>query len=95
MKKLYRQLERWRNQRKGRERIPETLWPAAGELARKHGINQVSRVLRGDFPRPAPAALLRASRTRPTDDAPTSPSNSPERVLNTIGAVFSPKVRFT
>lgn len=33
----------------GRSRIPESLWAAAGELARKHGVNQVSRVLRLEF----------------------------------------------
>ena len=49
MKKVYRQVERWRRKRKGRERIPETLWAAAGELARRHGVNPVSRVLRLEF----------------------------------------------
>ena len=49
MMKVYRRLERWRKKRKGRERIPETLWIAAGELAREHGVNQVSRVLRLEF----------------------------------------------
>jgi hypothetical protein len=49
MRKVYRRLERWRKKRKGRERIPETLWAAAGELAREHGVNQVSRVLRLEF----------------------------------------------
>jgi hypothetical protein len=44
MRKVYRRLERWRKKRKHRERIPETLWTAAGELAREHGVNQVSRV---------------------------------------------------
>ena len=33
----------------GRARIPESLWAAAGELARDHGVNQVSRVLRLEF----------------------------------------------
>jgi hypothetical protein len=49
MRKVYRRLERWRKKRKGRERIPKTLWTAAGELAREHGVNQVSRVLRLEF----------------------------------------------
>ena len=49
MKKVHWQLERWRKTRKGRERIPKTIWAAAGELARKHGVNQVSRVLRLEF----------------------------------------------
>jgi hypothetical protein len=49
MRKVHRRLERWRKKRKARERIPKTLWAAAGELAREHGVNQVSRVLRLEF----------------------------------------------
>ena len=49
MRKVYRRLERWRKQRTGRARIPEALWAAAGELAREHGVNQVSRVLGLEF----------------------------------------------
>jgi len=49
MRKVYRRLERWRKERTGRARIPEALWAAAGELAREHGVNQVSRVLGLEF----------------------------------------------
>ena len=49
MRKVYRRLQRWRSERKGRERIPEALWAAAGELAREHGVNQVSRALHLEF----------------------------------------------
>jgi hypothetical protein len=49
MRAVYRRLQRWRSQRKGRERIPEALWAAAGELARAHGVNQVSRALHLEF----------------------------------------------
>lgn len=49
MRKVYRRLQRWRSERKGRERIPEALWAAAGELARAHGVNQVSRALHLEF----------------------------------------------
>ncbi len=49
MRKVHRQLQRWRNQRRSRERIPEALWAAAGELARQHGVNPVSRALRLEF----------------------------------------------
>jgi hypothetical protein len=47
MRKVYRRLER--RQRTGRARIPEALWAAAGELAREHEVNQVSRVLGLEF----------------------------------------------
>src|SRR5689334_19359124 len=49
LRKVYRRLERWRSNRKGRSRIPESLWAAAGELAREHGVNPVSRMLRLEF----------------------------------------------
>jgi hypothetical protein len=49
MRKVYGRLERWRKKRKGRERIPEPLWTAAGELAREHGVTQVSRALGLEF----------------------------------------------
>ena len=49
MRKVHRQLQRWRRQRRCRERIPERLWAAAGELAREHGVNPVSRALRLEF----------------------------------------------
>jgi len=40
-------LEQWRQTRENhRTRIPEPMWEAAAELARKHGIYAVSRVLR-------------------------------------------------
>jgi hypothetical protein len=49
MREVYRRLERWRTERKGRERIPEALWAAAGALAREHGVNPVSRALHLEF----------------------------------------------
>jgi hypothetical protein len=48
MRKVHRQLQRWRGQRTGL-RIPESLWTAAGELAREHGVNRVSRAPRLEF----------------------------------------------
>jgi hypothetical protein len=51
MRKVFRRLERWRRQRQGRERIPQHLWIVAGELAREHGVNPVSRVLSLEFNR--------------------------------------------
>jgi hypothetical protein len=49
MKKVYRRLERWRSKRTGRARIPESLWLAAGELAREHGVSRVAEVLGLEF----------------------------------------------
>lgn len=49
MREVYRRLQRWRSERKGRARIPEELWAAAGKLAREYGVNRVSRVLHLEF----------------------------------------------
>lgn len=49
MKKVYRRLERWRSRRTGRSRIPASIWTAAGELAREHGVSRVAEVLGLEF----------------------------------------------
>src|SRR4051795_6070755 len=41
--------DQWRQTRRGKARIPDELWSAAGELAREHGVNRVSRILRLEF----------------------------------------------
>jgi hypothetical protein len=51
MRRVYQRLQRWRRKRKGRSRIPESLWKAAGQLAREHGVNPVSRALGLEFNR--------------------------------------------
>jgi len=40
--------EDWRQSRKGRARIPDELWSAAVEVARRDGINQTATLLRLD-----------------------------------------------
>jgi len=40
------QFEGWRAHKRGRERIPEGLWAAATEVARRHGVHTVSRAVR-------------------------------------------------
>lgn len=49
MKKVYRRLERWRSRRTGRSKIPASIWTAAGELARAHGVSRVAEVLGLEF----------------------------------------------
>jgi len=48
---LQRQLEQFRSSRPGRTKLPESLWQAAMELARQHGIYAVARPLRLDYTR--------------------------------------------
>jgi hypothetical protein len=49
MKKVYRRLERWRSRRSGRSKIPPSIWAAAGQLAREHGVSRVAEVLGLEF----------------------------------------------
>ena len=49
MEKVYRRLERWRQERRGREPIPRSLWAAAAAVAREHGINPTSKALHLEF----------------------------------------------
>lgn len=44
-----RKIERWRQQRRPRARIPEELWREAAELACAYGINQTAKILRLDY----------------------------------------------
>jgi len=48
---LQRQLEQFRSTRPTRTKLPESLWQAAVELARQHGIYAVSYPLRLDYTR--------------------------------------------
>jgi hypothetical protein len=49
IEKVEASFDQWRKTRRGRSSIPEELWAAAGELARRHGVNRISRVLRLEF----------------------------------------------
>lgn len=46
---LRRRFERWRRARRGRSRIPETLWASAVRAAGKYGLNPTARALRLDY----------------------------------------------
>ena len=48
---LQRQLEQFRSTRPARTKLPESLWQAAVELARQHGIYAVAHPLRLDYAR--------------------------------------------
>jgi len=49
MRKVYRRLERWRSKRTGRAPIPESLWAAAVELAKEHGVFRTAQVLHLEY----------------------------------------------
>jgi len=46
IKPLRKQIERWRRTRTKRSAMPEVLWVAAAELARKHGVYAAAQALR-------------------------------------------------
>jgi hypothetical protein len=48
---LQRQLEQFRSSHPGRTKLPESLWQAAVELARQHGVYPVAHPLRLDYTR--------------------------------------------
>jgi hypothetical protein len=46
---LERQLDQFRSTQPGRTKLPESLWQAAVELARQHGVYSVAHPLRLDY----------------------------------------------
>ena len=46
---LQQQFEQFRTARTGRTKLPESLWQAAVEQAREHGVNLVAHTLRLDY----------------------------------------------
>ena len=36
--------EAWRQKRQGRTAIPDELWSAASQLARRHGVNRITQL---------------------------------------------------
>ena len=49
IQKLYRRFEQWRSSHTGRLPIPDPLWAAAAELARRHGVFRVSKSLHLEY----------------------------------------------
>jgi hypothetical protein len=46
MQRVYRRLECWRSSHQGRLPIPQTIWTAAAEVAREHGVGRTAKILR-------------------------------------------------
>jgi hypothetical protein len=49
MRKVYQRLKRWRSSHARRVPIPESLWAAAAELAREHGIYPTAKALHLEY----------------------------------------------
>ena len=67
---LQRQLEQFRSTQPRRTKLPESLWQAAVELARQHGVYPVAHPLRLDYTglkkRLGGVPILRRKATKPT-----------------------------
>ena len=66
MAKVQRRFERWRSSHKGRKPISESLWTAAVEVAREHGIFRTSKALRLEFNKLKRHVKSAGRRTGPT-----------------------------
>jgi hypothetical protein len=49
LEQLRRRFEEFRNTRPGHARLPEGLWAAAAELAKRYGVNPTARALRLEY----------------------------------------------
>jgi hypothetical protein len=49
LEQLRRRFEEFRNTRSGHSRLPESLWAAAAELAKRYGVNPTARALRLEY----------------------------------------------
>ena len=48
VEKVQAEFEDWRRKRQGRAAIPDELWSAASQLARRHGVNRIATALHLD-----------------------------------------------
>ncbi len=76
-------LDRWRQRRPRRARIPEPLWRAATALARQHGPGKIARLLRLDY-----YALRR--RVTATGESDRSAQATPPAFVELLSAVSTP-----
>jgi hypothetical protein len=72
MEQLRRRFEEFRKAQPVRSRLPESLWAAAAELAKRHGVNPTARALSLDYTglRKRVENQGRPKRTRTTTDKP-------------------------
>jgi hypothetical protein len=49
LERLRQRFEEFRNMQPTRARLPESLWAAAAEVAKRHGVNPTARALRLDY----------------------------------------------
>lgn len=78
---MQQQLDQFRSTRPRRTKLPESLWQAAVELARQHGVYAVAHPLRLDYmglkKRLGGVTLLRRKATKPAFVELTAPQATP------------------
>ena len=87
--------EEWRRTRKGKAAIPDELWSAAAEVARKEGVSRTSTELRvewNELKRRMPAAMRVSRQTAPpafvelvAPEAGAESFASPEQLASWVG----------
>jgi hypothetical protein len=98
MRKVYRRLRRWRSSHARREPFPDSLWAAAGELAREHGINRTAKALhlgygklkeRAGAAGPAKKVVRKVTSAIPRHARPPVPETFMELITPRPGSVAS------
>ena len=96
MRKVYRRLRRWRSSHARRVPIPDSLWAAAGELAREHGINRTAKALhleygklkeRAEAPGQEKKVVRKARSVIPRHARPPAPPTFMELITPRAGSV--------
>ena len=72
MRRVCRRFERWRKGHKARLPIPEALWAAAAEAARKHGVFCAAKALHLEYGKLKRMAEATPSSVRSAAELPTT-----------------------
>ncbi len=98
MRKVYRRLRRWRSSHARRVPFPDSLWAAAGELAREHGINRTAKALSLEYGKlkeragaagPAKKVVRKVTSAIPRHARPPVPATFMELITPRPGSVAS------
>ena len=98
LRKVYRRLRRWRSSHARRVPLPDSLWAAAGELARQHGINRTAKALhleygklkeRAEAPGPEKKVVRKVRSVIPRHARPPAPPTFMELITPRPGSVAS------
>jgi hypothetical protein len=98
MRKVYLRLRRWRGSHVRRVPLPDSLWAAAGELAREHGINRTAKALhleygklkeRAEAPGPEKKVVRKVRSAIPRHAGSAAPPRFMEFLTPRVGSVSS------